>query len=939
MIYLVKEYQSDYAKSSFLFPMKLSFSSRANLILCLFLIGLGHLAGYAYSQPTDTPALAQKAPAAPAKRELTPEELAHRAEVEKLLAAGQVARGEARYGDWEKLLDEARVKARASGDKGTQALVEMDFGAYWTAVYDKPAAIASYIAAVKLFHESGEALQEASAGTEAGLLLTVAGDYQRALQVIQAALAIQERIGNATSKSYSRTLFAMGDVYQTMIQREKALVWFQKALSIQQKTKDYGGEAATLVSTGLCWMQLDELDKSLGFFQKAQAISERIGDKKGQAWAINFIGAYYWQTDAPAKALERFEVMSRLYAEAGDKRGQTLALNNIGAAHLKLGKPETALEYLAKSLVIDRELGDLAPICSALQNLGWINSDLGHLDKAVVYLREYVAITERLRDSMGSMSEAKMAFLDDNNEAYYKLLKALVALGNNEEAFDLVQKIKARALIDLVANGKVDVSRSMTPAEKKKEALLEKQLSDLNLRYLRQGGASDWGQPNGGDLKMRIDAVQSELDQFKNELYARYPDLSRQRVAHIATLSEIKDFLPEDTALLEFVSSPPFDRLSEQACFLFCVTVAAGKTQVKVFSFKKTIQEIDMLSEEFHLFCSSPMFQMQEEAQNLYKLLIAPAEAQLKGKKRLLICPDRALWELPFHALMRPGKAGVASPKYLIDDYEICYAYSANTAHVLSRPSHSHEAATSQKRLLVVANPDFGTKVRKSAPTAAKKPGAAAVKKAAVKPPKGEDIEKPGDLFDGVSPLPGTKWEAGAIQAIYKDAVLFTQAKAQEATVKQQAANFRYLHFATHGYFNDASPMFSGIILARPPAGSKEDGVLTAREIFGLNLSADLVVLSACETGSGDRSSGEGLIGLTWALFASGASTQVVSQWPVADNTTATLMKSFYTHLQAGEPKGAALRSAMRTLKASKFDHPAYWAPFIMLGDWKNTVG
>ena len=172
----------------------------------------------------------------------------------------------------------------------------------------------------------------------------------------------------------------------------------------------------------------------------------------------------------------------------------------------------------------------------------------------------------------------------------------------------------------------------------------------------------------------------------------------------------------------------------------------------------------------------------------------------------------------------------------------------------------------------------------------------------------------------------------------FKDATVFTGRQAQETTAKKLAGQYRYLHFATHGFFNDASPLLSSIVLAQPEPGSHEDGFLTAREIFDLNLHCDMVVLSACNTARGETRTGDGLIGLTWALFVAGAPTQVVSQWSVDDASTATLMQSFYAGLTKKRmAKGQALRQAeLALMRDGKHRHPYYWAPFVLLGDWNR---
>ena len=191
--------------------------------------------------------------------------------------------------------------------------------------------------------------------------------------------------------------------------------------------------------------------------------------------------------------------------------------------------------------------------------------------------------------------------------------------------------------------------------------------------------------------------------------------------------------------------------------------------------------------------------------------------------------------------------------------------------------------------------------------------------------------------------LPGTQREADALKRLFPSATLLRGKAAQESTAKQVAHQFRYLHFATHGFFNDASPLLSSLVLVAPISpgsslatpnngGNTEDGFLTAREIFDLDLSAEMVVLSACNTARGVQRTGDGVIGLTWALFVAGCPTQVVSQWSVDDASTATLMTNFYGNLVSKKlGKGAALRQASQALMNDpKHQHPYYWAPFVL---------
>jgi CHAT domain-containing protein len=157
-------------------------------------------------------------------------------------------------------------------------------------------------------------------------------------------------------------------------------------------------------------------------------------------------------------------------------------------------------------------------------------------------------------------------------------------------------------------------------------------------------------------------------------------------------------------------------------------------------------------------------------------------------------------------------------------------------------------------------------------------------------------------------------------------------ADAREDVLKAEAGRHRILHLATHGILDDASPLNSYVLLSRGK-GTEEDGLLEAREIMGLDLRADLAVLSACETARGRFGAGEGVVGLSWALFVAGCQTAVVSQWKVASESTSDLMLEFHRRLRSGGPKDAALqRAALKLLADRRYRHPFYWAGFIVVG-------
>jgi CHAT domain-containing protein len=206
---------------------------------------------------------------------------------------------------------------------------------------------------------------------------------------------------------------------------------------------------------------------------------------------------------------------------------------------------------------------------------------------------------------------------------------------------------------------------------------------------------------------------------------------------------------------------------------------------------------------------------------------------------------------------------------------------------------------------------------------------------------------------DSPGPIPEAEQEVTSIAAIYGQArsKVLVGADARESLVKAEAPRCRILHFATHGKLDDASPMYSHLLLAAPPPGLSmkpgsitpdsnarstdyDDGLLEAWEVMQMELKADLVVLSACETARGRPGAGEGVVGMSWAFFVAGAPAIVVSQWKIDSDTSTSLMVDFHRNFKANMNKPEALRqAALKLLHTEQYRHPFYWAPFIVVGD------
>ena len=273
--------------------------------------------------------------------------------------------------------------------------------------------------------------------------------------------------------------------------------------------------------------------------------------------------------------------------------------------------------------------------------------------------------------------------------------------------------------------------------------------------------------------------------------------------------------------------------------------------------------------------------QTRELAELLYKRLLRPMQASIAGRD-LLIVPHGSLHYVPFAAL-HDGE------RYLVQGRALRYLPSAMLLGLLPQPGGKAAGAPVQ-RLLILGNPDLG---------------------------KAE--------LD----LPASQEEAQALQGLFAaNSELFIRKAATESLVKERAFDFSHIHVASHGEFSADAPLDSRLRLA---ADAKNDGVLSVSEIYGLRLNAQVVMLSACETGLGRVSSGDDVVGLTRGFLYAGAQNVVGSLWEVDDDATSALSQAMYDGLKKGLPVAKALAQAQEQLLTKK-PHPFFWAAFLDSG-------
>ncbi|MGV3719464.1 MAG: CHAT domain-containing protein, partial [Actinomycetota bacterium] len=388
-------------------------------------------------------------------------------------------------------------------------------------------------------------------------------------------------------------------------------------------------------------------------------------------------------------------------------------------------------------------------------------------------------------------------------------------------------------------------------------------------------------------LKVEQSEARSELQKFQDALYARRPQLRAQRAGFTpATVDELAANLfaraPKSALLSYFV-------LADQT--LLFVLRSAPDASAKLTMQRLPVGGLALVrrGEALWQACSTPGGAFEAPAKALYRDLIQPALPNLKGVNHLIIAPSSDLGVLPFAALLDESSAP------LIAKYSVSYAPSATALMHQAELSPTRTSPAEGLPLLAFGNPIF--------------------------PPN-------------LGELPATEGEVVEISRLFgPKARSFIRKEALESRAKTLLTQARVVHFATHGTLDERAPMYSSVVLTRD---DREDGFLQARELSEMELNADMVVLSACETALGEKVRGEGVVGLSWALFVGGAESTVTSQWQVPDDSTRTLMIQFYRRLlRDGADRAEAIRQAQLTLfRDKRYAHPYHWAPFTLSGQW-----
>lgn len=816
-------------------------------------------------------------------------------------------------------------------------------------------AIVEYNSALNLF-SSSNIRDKAIVHNNLAAAYEALGNYSKAFENYQLASKMHEKLRDPIQRAY--ILNNLGVLYNHTHDYDKALLQFEQAYAIFFRTNNKG-LASVLHNKGNSYFRKNDFDKAIQLYQDALKIRQSIKDKDGQAITLSQLGLVHYHKcnlilDKSMVAPKKFfQSALDIYKELDNKKEIAQINNNLYLIHYVQGNYEKCIENLNEALRYAEETKDMALTATVLTNFAYLYENYNKIEEAEIACARAITIIENLRHTLINHTTSTIKYLDGKMGPYHLqqviFLKKMKNTNMNqrvnqqvETMFLNAQLIKARALRDISTSNMTEILAKIDRDEAEQLKELARQCDIHNTEMLKLAARNVEGDRKLFEAKgEQLRTAQNSYEIFKDTLIARHSG-NLQRKAPIGITINSLEKLPKDAVLLEYVY---LSGLGDQTFPVLYVVHwnNHNKQQINLFPLQHDHKLLTQTIKSFYDTCSYPYqtfpqvplsvdnITWKKHAKSLYRMLLEPAIEIIKNKKNLIISPDGPIWDISFSSMLAGTNTG---------DFQITYAFSSTTAISAIKSPVSKMKNTNG---VVLANPFIANSNR----FGTIQPG--------TRPFQGPDrpFQGPDRPFnapirfvstmkvseksaEGLGVLPGAQLEGEFLKSFSNKFSTLNRSNAQESTFKKVASNAEHIHIAAHAFINEYAPMYSSIILADPKDKNKEDGYLTAQELSEIKLRAKMVVLSACSTARGETRRGEGVMGMSWSLASVGVPTQVISQWGVHDAATAELMKEFYANLKQGMPKGAALHKAIAKIRKKKeYEHPYFWAPFILTGDWR----
>jgi CHAT domain-containing protein/tetratricopeptide (TPR) repeat protein len=851
-------------------------------------------------------------------------------------------------GEWLNALDafnQARVIVTELGNRAVEAKLLSNVCVIYIDLGEYKKAIDFCNQALVIRRELNDRLNEATALNNMGNAYSSLGDYQRALDLYMQTHAIYKERG--TVRDQAITLNNIGFIYGTLGEDQKAIDYYNQALEIVRAAGDKYREGNVLGNIAVIYSHMEDYRKALETNLQVLSLRRAVNNHDGEAITLNNIAGCYSNLGDRQKALDYYNQSLALHRTLGNPRQLATALSNLGALYRDMGEHQKALDHLNEGLQISRAIGDRNNEAGLLAHLARVERDRGNLAAARSRIEEALAAVESLRINLKSYRLRASYFAsvrkhhEFNIDLLMRLHKERPSEGFDAAALQASEKGRARSLLELLAEAGGEIRQGVDPSLLERERLLRQSISDKADGQMRLLSGKHTEDQVAAAAK-EIDTLTTDYEQLQAQIRQTSPRYAALTQPAPLSLKEIqKDVLDDETLLLEYA-------LGEEKSFLWAVTPASIQSfelpkRAEVEAAARRVYET--LTARNQTLASETPEQRRKRIEQadveypkisaaLSRLLLGPVAAELKGK-RLIIVGEGVLQYTAFAALPAPDpRPGMASSP-LITDHEIITLPSASVLAVLRQEAAGRR--TPDKTVAVFADPVFDSHDPRIRP--AGKEQAIAVEEIAAAGDVKRSATESG-LRDFVR-LRFSRQEADQIARFASEgkkleAVDFAANRAMATS--PELGRYAIVHFATHGLINNQHPELSGVVLSLvDEQGRPQNGFLRLYDIYNLKLQADLVVLSACQTGLGKEIKGEGLVGLTRGFMYAGTPRVVASLWQIDDRAAAEFMGRFYeAMLRQGLKPAAALRAAQVSMsKDKRWQAPHYWAAFTLQGEWK----
>ncbi len=794
---------------------------------------------------------------------------------------------------------------------------------------DRREGIKAGLEIIRLSKTRKDIFWEAHAWQRIARFYLASGDVQKAHEAYSNTLEIARK--NNLRNYENIALTGIGAVWLTGGDYEKAVSYSTEALQVSLAEKDVASQIINLSNLAFSYLLLKQPEKTIVLIEKAiLPVAVLVKSLQLESTLLVVLGTAYIDAGNYEKGIESMQKGVEIGKNLDSPTELATLELALGKALLENGKDEESYESLAIASKLSEKTGNRLQFVEISYHLARIERERGNLSKAFERIEKALEIAENLRTNINN-KDLRTSYFSTVQSSYELYIDMLVERGEKTDnvadiarAFEMSERSRSRNLVDLLKEARVDFKQGVN-----QELLLQqKDLLDALDKKYQQRQELFKGKP----AQKEVDAVAAEINKLEIEIEKldvrirkenpRYDDLTKGKTL---SAKEIQNLLDDETVLLEY-------KLGEKHSFVWLVT----KNSIEVFKLPAR-EEIETKAKSFY---DSIIANKKTEEANIEKyskelseILLAPVSEKISGK-RLAIVAEGVLQYAPFSAIKSP-ESKVQSPKsderLLVETNEIVILPSASALAQIRQ--NSDKSKNRNKTLAIFADPVFDS-------------GDTRISKNPASESANENFALTRNLrdfqFDKNLPrLLASREEAKNISGfVGKDKVeLKTGFEANlEAVENSNLADYRIIHFATHGLLNTSQPEVSGLVFSLyQKNGQKLNGFLTLNAIYNLNLSSDMVVLSACQTALGKDVRGEGLIGISRGFLYAGSNRIVASLWKVDDSATAEFMKIFYrNHLQNKMSATAALRQAkIEMKKIPRYNSPYYWSAFALLGDWQ----